>query len=315
MKEYYFYVLISLILALIGQNYIFNYLQKYLIDIPNIRSSHTKPIPKGGGIIFVIIGSLGALLLKNELILYCLPLTILGFIDDWKNISSLIRFLVQILTSILILFKVSPDWLFSLQINQILFLLILGSCIFLMTAIINFINFMDGLDGLLSSCMLLIFLFISLNFSNSYLPLCGALLVFIFWNWQPAKVFMGNVGSSFLGVLFAATIFNTNSPEKSIALLICSLPLIFDSTFCVIRRFFDGQKIFHAHKLHLYQRLNQAGWSHAKVTLFYSISILFLCLAYQFFGIIYQLQLSIVIFIIGFLLDKYVAYPFDKITK
>ncbi len=287
-------------------------MQRNLLDVPNFRSSHEKPIPKGGGIVFVIIGSLGGLLFNNFLPIYCIPISLIGFLDDKINLPSLFRYFIQITFSFLILLNYTPNWLVDLDVNLIFKDLLYFFIVFSMTALINFANFMDGLDGFLSSTMLIIFLFISHNFLPSYYPLCGALIGFIIWNWQPAKIFMGDVGSTFLGSVFAGSLLEVDSIDVPINLLLCASPILIDPFICVIRRFFIGQNIFLAHKLHLYQRLNQAGWSHSKVSLTYASAIFIICIIGQLYGLSIQFLITLILFCIGIVINKFYASPFNQ---
>ena len=120
----------------------------------------------------------------------------MGFLDDRYNISSLIRYSIQLFTAIMI-FNFRSD---SLQLsNSITDFLIYLIIIIGITAIINFINFMDGIDGLVAGNLLVIIFFIGIisNFNITLLVLIGSLLSFCIWNWSPAKIFMGDVGVHF----------------------------------------------------------------------------------------------------------------------
>ena len=288
-------------------------LSKLILDIPNKRSSHTKPKPTGGGIFFVLPVSILSLIFKDIVPLFVLPLSFLALIDDRLNISSFFRYISQIFTVFILLkysnllellstqYKIFPNLIY------LLIILIFG------TAIINFINFMDGIDGLVAGGMLITYIFIlNINFEYYLLFLIGALIPFIYFNWSPSKVFMGDVGSTFLASLYLFSIFNTDNLEFSnLSILIMPLsPFWLDCISCIIRRFRTGQNIFSAHKLHLYQRLNQSGLSHAIVASLYIFIILI-------FGLITLLKISIlnlisliVLLIFGVFLDKYVAKPF-----
>lgn len=312
MNFYYISFVLSIFFAYISLRYSIPFLRRNLLDIPNLRSSHVKPIPKGGGIVFVIIGSLGALFFDNFLPIYCIPISLIGFIDDKINLPSLFRYFVQISTSFLILINYTPSWLVDLDVNFMLKVLLYFFIVFSMTALINFANFMDGLDGFLTSTMLVIFLFISLHFLPSYYPLCGSLVGFIIWNWQPAKIFMGDVGSTFLGSIFAGSLLEVNSVEVPVKILLCASPILIDPLICVIRRFSIGQNIFMAHKLHLYQRLHQAGWSHSRVSLTYSIAIFIICMASQLNSLSIQSFIALIIFCIGIMVSKFFASPFKQ---
>ena len=140
------------------------------------------------------------------------------------------------------------------------------SCLILLviavTAVINFTNFMDGLDGLVAGCMVVTIATLSITLGAPWplWALVGSLLGFLLWNWSPAKVFMGDVGSTFLGAIFAGLVLQAPTWQQSFCFLLLSTPLLADAFFCVFRRLFAGQRVFEAHRLHLFQRLHQAGF-------------------------------------------------------
>ena len=138
----------------------------------------------------------------------------------------------------------------------------------------------------------------------SLLPIIGACIGFLLWNWYPAKVFMGDVGSTFLGAVYIGYVFESNDLATAFAKLLLLTPILSDCIFCIIKRLMLGQNIFEAHKLHLYQRLNQAGWNHSKVTIIYSSSFLVLSLSYISLGLPALILFSLFILIIGYYLDK-----------
>ena len=285
------------------------FLKKNLLDFPNKRSLHKFPIPRGGGIIFPI-QSIFIILLSGDIVpLICLPLAIVGFIDDKFNLSSVFRFSVQFITSLLIIFF-SPLLLNNLQDFGLLNLLILPFLILTFTAFINFTNFMDGIDGLVGSCFLIGFLFIGLANNPILFIFVGTIAGFLKWNWNPANIFMGDVGSTFLAAYFLTNLFRLNSLEDIIAIFLVLSPLSMDALFCVIRRYNCGHNIFTPHKLHLYQRLCQAGLSHSKVTLIYFFSCLTIGLLYNLFGIYSLILVMIILLLMGLWLEKNIATNF-----
>ena len=290
-----------------------------MLDLPNSRSSHHVPTPRGGGVVFVCIASVGSILLllfgpRSGLIslpivvapLLSLPLSLVGFFDDRYDLPVSLRFSIQFFTAfIAVVF--SPLVSFSYAtIPVVIFFL------FTATALINFTNFMDGLDGLVAGCMVCILFAAAVQFSSpaSIWILVGSLIGFLCWNWSPAKVFMGDVGSTFLGSVFSILLFQSPSWLDFISLLLVASPILADALICVLRRFFSGQSILQPHRLHLYQRLHQAGWSHARVSLLYILTTFFLGLTLIFGGFVFVLSSSLFILILGFWLDVKVAVPF-----
>ena len=140
----------------------------------------------------------------------------------------------------------------------------------------------------------------------------GSLLGFIFWNWSPAKIFMGDIGSTFLGAYYSFLVFQSNNLEEALSLLLITTPLTGDALICVLRRFFAKQNPFKAHKVHLYQRLVSGGLSHRKVSLIYIICTFLSSLVFLLFGIKYLIVCVITLIIIGYYLDQKIAKPFCK---
>ena len=278
-------------------------LSKRLPDIPNARSSHRSPTPRGGGLAFVVVATLLTPLFAKGATAWipvvCAPLALIGVLDDRFNLPALWRYLAQILTAMaLIVMATLPLPLWSLPL-----------VLLTVTAIINFFNFMDGLDGLLASCGAVLMLV-----SGQWI-MAGALLGFLLWNWSPARIFMGDVGSTYLGAVFAGLVLQRHQPLQALLLLLVATPLLADAVICVLRRWHAGQQIFQAHRLHLYQRLHSAGWSHARVSLLYLIMITLLA-----FGLFYALPLPtmaaavLAVLGLGLWLDQKQAVSFSAST-
>ena len=238
--------------------------QQFLLDNPNTRSAHSIPTPRGGGLAFVLVAvavSLITLIFQDAtpmslMPLVALPLALVGLVDDRYDLSAAFRYGVQIVTAIVVFLmgqlSVGMNG-FGLIVNFFLLIAV--------TAIINFTNFMDGLDGLVAGCMA-ITLAAAAQILQAPLPIwaiVGGLLGFLFWNWSPARVFMGDVGSTFLGVVFASLVLQTTNWIDAFSLILVATPLLADAFFCVLRRWMAGKQVFHAHRQHLFQRLHQAG--------------------------------------------------------
>jgi len=302
---------IAFLTSFLGIYFLFPNLEKIFIQEPNVRSSHNLPKPAGGGIPFVITISLLLFFLNNRLPLICLPLSIIGFIDDKYYIDRSLRFIFQVFTSALIIyeFQFLNNYLSFSSLNLTLFIFLLLATILFMTSIINFTNFMDGIDGLVTSCLIIIFSVGAIRIDSTLFVIVGALIGFLFWNWHPSKIFMGDGGSTFLGALLAGTLIKENGYE-ALKLLIVSLPLLLDACSCVMRRFCFNEAIFSPHSLHLFQRLYQAGWKHSKITLHYFISTLILGLIVITNNDYLLIPALIIILSYGIFLDTYVAVPF-----
>jgi len=248
------------------------WLRRRLLDQPNARSSHRIPTPRGGGVVFVLVGSLLSLALgagtSSWIPLICCPLALVGLLDDRFDLPAGWRYAAQVGTAGVLVAMAAvplPIWALPLVLVAI-------------TAVINFTNFMDGLDGLVALCGIVLMASVGLW------PVAGALLGFLAWNWSPAKVFMGDVGSTWIGAVFAGMVLQQPDPWEAISLLLVGFPLLGDALICVLRRLRAGQPVFQAHRLHLFQRLQRGGWPHAKVTFLYGGSTMLLALARPFGG-------------------------------
>lgn len=275
--------IVSCIFSILGVYALTKTLKQILIDIPNERSSHTQPTPRGGGLGFILAFAVSAYLsqtlFNDPQIPFAyplwLPLTFLvgvGCMDDWKNLSSTLRYAVQLLVACMIVWQGNAfpqPWLESL--GTVGFLVAIATTIIGLTALVNFYNFMDGMDGLVGGVSAVQLGFMAVWSQEPVLwLLVSALVGFLYWNWSPAKIFMGDVGSTFLGAVMAITLLNqTGTVEQSWAALAITLPITGDAIYTLFCRTLRGENIFKAHRSHVYQRLNQAGWSHGKVAALY----------------------------------------------
>ena len=220
-----------------------------------------------------------------------------------RIIILIVRYFIKFLTVYLIL---------SLNLNLPIdnffyFLLILISG----TAIINFTNFIDGIDGILAANMIINLIHISIfNNTNNLYPLIGGLLAFFLLNKSPASVFMGDVGSTFLGAVLFMEIIKIDDYKIAFLSFSGSIPIYMDAFFCVVARFINNENIFLSHKKHLYQRLVSSEFNHNKVTFIYSVSSILICLSsytYNISNVIYMISL---VFIAGLILNYFYAKPF-----
>ena len=293
-----------------------------LLDQPNARSSHYQPTPRGGGLAFVVVSSLasGMALLTGQgfaaaaLPLLAAPRAVVGLLDDRHNLPASLRYGVQLLTGALIL-GFSPlvqRFVLAVAFRSWLLIPVLVLLVIAVTAVINFTNFMDGLDGLVAGCMAVTIVPLAIGITALWplWALVGSLLGFLLWNWSPAKVFMGDVGSTFLGAVFAGLVLQTSSWSEAFAYLLVATPLLGDACLCVPRRLLAGQRVFQAHRLHLFQRLHQAGWSHARVSLTYIAATAVLAVAMLAGGWPWVFSLAFVELLLGVWLDQRVAVPF-----
>ncbi len=245
------------------------FIKRYaIIDTPNQRSSHFIPTPSGGGLAIVVSFFVGMFYLYfqnmiEQKLLFALlsstPLIIISFLDDIFTLSSKLRFFVQVISVLSALYFVGND---NLLLNIIF--------AFCMLWLINLYNFLDGIDGYAVSEAIFVAFAAFMIFQNEiFLILLVAAIGFLPFNWQRASIFMGDVGSTFLGFVFGVfALYYMNSSNDFVIWLILLAVFWFDATFTLIKRFLNGERVTVAHKKHLFQRAVQLGFSHQKVTLY-----------------------------------------------
>lgn len=267
-------------------------LDRHLVDLPNSRSSHTQPTARGGGIVvvFLTLLSLG-ILLFFDMTLPKLPyialfnggllISIVSWMDDLSPLPARLRFgahsvaALMVLTSLflasrqidLIFLQISPIWMGSI----FAFIWLVG-----LTNAYNFMDGIDGIAGLQAVIAGLAWTVIGWYIQAPVIALLGLLIAsasigFLGHNWSPAKVFMGDVCSAFLGFMFAVLplLAAQVDPKLIVVGVIIVWPFIFDTGFTIIHRALNGENIFQAHRSHLYQRLVISGYTHETVSLLY----------------------------------------------
>jgi Fuc2NAc and GlcNAc transferase len=242
-----------------------------IIDNPNNRSAHTKPIPTGGGLAIVIAFYLGLIFLyingdvevKLLFALLCgLLLVVVSFIDDMVDLSPKLRMITQLL-SVLGAFYFLGVFSNFAWYQSLLFMI---SSLWL----INLYNFLDGIDGYAGSEGVIVSFGAYFLYQDSlFIVLAMAIFGFLIFNWQKASIFMGDVGSTFLGFYFAVmAIYHYKDIHDIMIWWILLGVFIVDATFTLFRRAKMREKLSDAHKKHAFQRLVQSGFSHQKVVIY-----------------------------------------------
>ncbi|MCV6638382.1 glycosyltransferase family 4 protein [Candidatus Albibeggiatoa sp. nov. NOAA] len=266
-------------------------IQQHLMDAPNHRSLHTQPTPIIGGVAMLISLVLNVLLaglwmpdlfvvITHQFWVPLLLIAGISYLDDRRSMSAGLRLLVHIIAAVWLL----SDWQIWIQcISLPMFAIILPSflkffiSVFFIVWMINLYNFMDGMDGFAGGMAVIGFgtlaVLGSLVGAHEFVLLNSLIVAvslgFLMLNFPPAKVFMGDTGSSSLGYLAALMSLwgaSWGLYPVWIAVLIFS-PFIVDASVTLIRRFLNAEKIWQAHKTHYYQRLVQLGWGHRKTVL------------------------------------------------
>lgn len=264
------------------------------IDHPNERFSHSETTPRSGGVAFVSTFFVGILMIylfgdKTHIeqrymmgfIVSALFIVLISFLDDLKRKSALLRLTVMLMAILNLMWGgVVLDSLSIPGFNHVhLGWMAYPLTLFWILGLTNAVNFMDGLDGLvggIGAIVSLFFMIISYYqgstfvYITSYTILAGT-LGFLVLNFPPAKIFMGDVGSVFLGFVFAslaiiAALYD-NSHTSFLVMPLLLFNVIFDTFFTFIRRCVRRENILQAHKSHLYQLFQRSGYSHLEVSL------------------------------------------------
>jgi len=257
-----------------------------ILDVPNARSSHVVPTPRGGGLAIVtvvlggiiVLASAGALEARIAFAMLGGALVaVVGWLDDRRSVPPVARALVHAAAAGWLLF-----WLGgmpSLRLNgEAVRLGVAGDAIAFLAIVwlINLYNFMDGIDGIagteavtvgLAGAVMLI-VDAQTDLALVCVLVASAAAGFLRWNWSPARIFMGDSGSGFLGFLFAALAVASERRGGPPAVAWVALLGVFalDATLTLLRRLWRGERWYSAHRSHAYQRLVQVGWSHAHVS-------------------------------------------------
>lgn len=263
-------------------------LARGMLDVPNARSSHSRPTPRGGGaaIVLVVLAILAALLgragpLRAELAATLLAAALVawvGWLDDRRGVSAGVRLLVHAL-AVVVVWSALEDPLARLAGERaaaagfvLALLAIVGG-----TWLVNAFNFMDGIDGIAAtqaafvastSGGLAMWAGAPFVLVAAWLAVAGAAGGFLLWNWAPARIFLGDVGSGFLGFMIAAlALLSWQESALSVATtLILVAPFLVDATITLLRRMARGDRWYVAHRSHAYQGLARRWRSHARVT-------------------------------------------------
>jgi len=259
-----------------------------LIDVPNERSSHSIPTPRGGGLsialsFLLVIGLLflgGWIPTDIALALGIggLIVAIIGWVDDHRHLPALWRTISYIIAAGWAVYCLGG--LERIQLGpQALSLGYIGTflAIFWIVWLTNLYNFMDGTDGLAGGEAICVSLFSGIVFwstgETGLAIVCFVILMstcgFLYWNWSPAKIFMGDVGSCLLGFVFGVlSIMGEKTGTITLAVwLILLAVFIGDATLTLLMRMIKGEKWYSAHRSHAYQRWVQMGVSHKKLAL------------------------------------------------
>jgi Fuc2NAc and GlcNAc transferase len=317
--------------AQLGLRFFFRFALEHrvFIDVPTERSAHRIPTVRGAGIVFAWITLVSIAVLETvfatqyltALLWSVFIIALLGFCDDYRGLGVGVRLVVQtIAAGIFVATIPAPDFL--LRIHPLLEYVWWPLSVGFLLACTNFYNFLDGLDGLLaghvvSLCGVWVMICTCSVGALALGPesilcviLSVALLAFLMGNWHPAKYFMGDAGSTFLGFLLGAfaliSIPGLPRTGNFSALCLLMFPVLFDGAFTLLSRVLRGESWRTPHKEHLFQRLFRAGLSPKQVSLSYMgitfLTGLLLCL------LSLGLQLPVIFWVFLFVLPYLLLY-------
>jgi UDP-N-acetylmuramyl pentapeptide phosphotransferase/UDP-N-acetylglucosamine-1-phosphate transferase len=257
-----------------------------LVDVPNARSSHAVPVPRGGGVALLVGAAIGVVVARPfdtggvspaalAVGAGALLVALVGLADDRYGLSPLPKLLAQVAAAVLVVAAVGGLERLPLPAPLDVALGPLGAALGVLwiVAVVNFYNFMDGIDGIASLQGAVTGTGLALAAWSAPAALLGGALAggclgFLLHNWSPARVFLGDVGSGMLGFACAAAPFLAVPAERPAATLFVALSLwlfLADAAWTLGARVVRGARWHEAHREHAYQRLVMAGWSHPRV--------------------------------------------------
>jgi UDP-N-acetylmuramyl pentapeptide phosphotransferase/UDP-N-acetylglucosamine-1-phosphate transferase len=262
--------------------------RRNLLDVPNARSSHTRATPRGGGLAIVVVTLVTATVvlvargLDAGLLRYVLGAALIAgvsWLDDVRSLPWSLRITCHLVAAVIFVAGVPlnvnvlgldlPPWLVA------------PALVIWVVGLTNVYNFMDGIDGLAAGQAVVAASWWAVVGTLADVPplttIAGAVAAssfgFLLHNWAPARIFMGDVGSAFLGYTFAVLPLLAIGSLGQWGLLVGGVlavwPFVFDGGLTIVRRALNGENVFQAHRSHLYQRLAIRWGSHATVSALY----------------------------------------------
>jgi glycosyltransferase WbpL len=279
----------ALVLSLLLTGWVRRFaLSTQMLDVPNARSSHTIPTPRGGGVAIVLASTAGFVAIHaiggmaTDLLIALLgggsAVAIIGAIDDRRHVPARVRLAVHFVAAIWALTWLGPP-AFGFGANA----MVASALSYIVSALaivwtLNLFNFMDGIDGIAAAeavfiawagAALTMLGLLSSDVATASLVLGAACCGFLCWNWPPARIFMGDVGSGFLGFVLAvlALAATRDDATASAAWLLLGGVFFVDATVTLLHRLIRREQLHQAHRTHAYQWLTRRWNSHRRVTL------------------------------------------------
>lgn len=258
-----------------------------LLDRPNERSAHTRVTPRGGGLVLLAASALALGLVgpwaqassaETAVLTGAVLMALVGLVDDRLRLPVAPKLFLQLAVAGGVVWAArAPLERLPLPPPLDVELGAWGAALAVawLVAVVNFYNFLDGIDGLAAAQGLVTALGIALAgwdplASSAGAALAGACLGFLFFNWSPARVFLGDAGSALLGFAFAALPLTAAGADRARAVFFVAVSLwlfLADATWTIGRRLARGRNVLAAHREHVYQRLVDSGLAHGDVAL------------------------------------------------
>jgi len=266
-----------------------------LVDLPNRRSAHALPTARGGGLAIVLTTALASIMVALRwppaafailagVIVPCLVIAVVGIIDDVQPLKASLRLFIQIGVAAAITAALGPLTAIAIPGLPVLELGWAGwpLTVLWIVGMTNAFNFMDGSDGMAAlGAVVAGVAMAGIGWQlQIQLPLllaafaAAAAAGFLVFNWQPARVFMGDVGSAFLGTYLAAVPLTFPEPQRSlvfIPMVLVLWPYVFDPFVSVLRRVYHKKNPFEPHREFLFHRLIRSGIPHGPTALLYAL--------------------------------------------
>lgn len=276
----------GLLSCALTRHFLFFAVNRGIMDVPNGRSLHTTPTPRAGGISFFAVFTTAFFILltvhlisvREVLALSCgILIGLVGYWDDRIGLSPAFRMAVHISASILAVFCLGgfvPIRYWDFLVPP---LVLAAAVVIALVWLTNLTNFMDGIDGITSIEAITFFTFCGIMIAhrsgfNGLAILCfvftAAVVGFLVWNWPPAKIYMGDIGSGFLGFTIGVMAYLAISQHELTVWppLILYGVFIVDATFTLSRRMLCGERWYSAHRTHAFQHA-ALRWGHKNITL------------------------------------------------
>lgn len=315
--------LLVAVVSWLSVRWIITYLtRREMLDTPNNRTLHTGSVPRGGGLVIAVLLVIGCLLMAffsasvvfySTLALLMAVWAGLGWYDDQHDLTPQLRFPIQLLLAIATVAALGwVNTILSIQLGWLGPVLTVIGILWMA----NLYNFMDGMDGLAASqaivgSVTLSFWFVRVGntgLATVCVVVAAACYGFLLWNWRPAKVFMGDVGSITLGAFFATMIvLATNRHDFPIlSVLILFSVFIADASLTLLRRAWHREKIWLPHRTHYYQRLANIGVSHQLIVCA-AILLMLICSLLATISVLYRDMIGVALVSVGILFAGVIA--------